>query len=92
MKAKYKASTGRDYTAASPATTSAPKKEKEKATKEMAPVSNAAPISPEAENVVKNITEQGAKIRDMKASKADKVFLFCIFRAWCDAFSRIVMF
>jgi len=75
LKAKYKVSTGRDYTA----TPAAPKKEKP--TEEMAPVSNATatPISPEAENVVKNITAQGTKIRDMKASKATKVCILFVF-------------
>ena len=67
LKAQYKAATGQDYVAGSS------NNAKPVSKKEMAPVAATAAVPPEAEGVVKNITEQGNKIRDLKASKAAKV-------------------
>lgn len=56
LKGQYKESTGIEYVANKP---------------NMAPVSTTT-MSPETDNVVKNIVQQGEKIRDMKAKKAAK--------------------
>jgi len=67
LKEKYKQSTGRDYTAPAANTAKAPAKKAE-----MAPVSTPTALSPEAEGIIKNITSQGDKIRELKSSKASK--------------------
>lgn len=80
LKEKYKKSTGREYVAPGAGNTSGSSKDRSKEKKtNMAPtpVSNTAVenLSPEAEAIVKRITEQGDKIRVMKSEKAAKVFI-----------------
>merc|ERR1712113_980621 len=72
LKAQYKTATGREYVApnSNNSKSAQPKKETKK---EMAPVTTpTTSLSPEAEEVVKKIVDQGNKIRDMKSNKAAK--------------------
>lgn len=76
MKEDYKKATGREYV---PPSSTAPSDKKSKK-ENMAPVPVSTPttaatavVSPEVEALVKNITEQGDKIRTMKSAKATKV-------------------
>lgn len=85
-KADYKNLTGKDY---APPSDNKKKSGKENNTKnkkesiqneeKMAPVSNAANASPEAEKLLKSISDQGEQVRTLKSAAAPKVFYFFIF-------------
>ena len=80
LKAQYKTATGQEYVAVLNNTGGSQQQQqpkKKEAKKEMAPAAATATtaVPPEAEGVVKNIVEQGNKIRDLKTNKASKVRL-----------------